>query len=280
MERGVYYDEPNSISLSGVYYDNIEIETQPGEQWLPIFDSVIPKIKPYYYISNQGRVYSTQVNNGTGGIKNTVVSNKGYERVSFMRYGMPMMNIGVHRAEILTFEPNVDSDNLQVNHINGDKLYNYYPENLEWCTASENIRHSYDTGLNVPKKGEKASSATHTEAQVRKICEGLEKGLSIEETTSYAGLEYNTNNRKYVSRIKRKDIWQDVSDEYNIPKESYGMKPFFTRDEAIQIKSLYNSGKTISDIVNIMKPGIDKSEFNKYSCVIYKITHGLTYKNI
>lgn len=280
MERGVYYDEPNKISLSGVYYDNTEIETEPGEQWLPIFDSVIPRIKPYYYISNHGRIYSTQVNNGQGGIKNTVTNYAGYERVSFIRYGATMKNMGVHRVEMLTFEPRVDSDNLQVNHINGDKLYNYYPENLEWCTDQENKIHAFSTGLMKPLLGENSGNATHTEEQIRKICEGLEKGLSIEDCTIYAGLENTTNNRKYVSRIKRKDVWQHVSDEYNIPEESYGMKPTFSNEEVLHIRSMMDSGLTDREIIDLLMPNLDKPILDKMRCVFYKIRHRLTYKDI
>ena len=38
-------------------------------------------------------------------------------------------------------------DNLQVNHIDGNKQNNNFL-NLEWVTASQNTKHAYDNGLN------------------------------------------------------------------------------------------------------------------------------------
>lgn len=52
----------------------------------------------------------------------------------------------VHRLVLSTFVPVERMDQLDVNHRNGTKIDNRL-ENLEWCTRSENTRHSYQNGL-------------------------------------------------------------------------------------------------------------------------------------
>ena len=52
----------------------------------------------------------------------------------------------VHRLILSSFKPVENMDKLDVNHINGDKTDNRL-SNLEWCTRSQNIKHSYKNGL-------------------------------------------------------------------------------------------------------------------------------------
>lgn len=59
----------------------------------------------------------------------------------------------VHRAVALAFLPN--PDNLpQVNHKDGNKKNNRI-ENLEWCSARDNLLHAFKTGLHPNEAFEK-----------------------------------------------------------------------------------------------------------------------------
>lgn len=71
----------------------------------------------------------------------------GYLRVKLRRNGRSE-NKSVHRIVAETFIKKPDKNNLQVNHIDGDK-YNNHVTNLEWCTSKDNINHAFENGLNT-----------------------------------------------------------------------------------------------------------------------------------
>lgn len=77
------------------------------------------------------------------------ISNKGYLRLALCEsYRKDYM---VHRLVLITFKPNIQ--NLpQINHIDGNKLNNHV-DNLEWCSSSHNVQHSFDLGLNYAASG-------------------------------------------------------------------------------------------------------------------------------
>ncbi|MCB2253447.1 NUMOD4 motif-containing HNH endonuclease [Pseudomonas chlororaphis] len=64
-------------------------------------------------------------------------------------YLIVAMDGGSHRAHrLVALAFHGPSDLPIVNHINGEKDDNR-PENLEWCTISENVRHAINSGLIV-----------------------------------------------------------------------------------------------------------------------------------
>jgi len=68
----------------------------------------------------------------------------GYLRLELSKDG-GRKHFRIHRLVIETFLPNPENK-PQVNHINGIKNDNRI-ENLEWCTALENMQHAHKTGL-------------------------------------------------------------------------------------------------------------------------------------
>lgn len=69
---------------------------------------------------------------------------KGYHRVVLCDHNVCRPKT-VHRLVAEVFHEG-DHEGLMVNHIDGNKLNNC-TDNLEWVTASENLKHAYDHNL-------------------------------------------------------------------------------------------------------------------------------------
>lgn len=96
-----------------------------------------------YYISNYGNVKSLK-NNKIIFLKqkNNRGNNKGfYKRVSLCKNNT-VTRFQVHRLVAIYFIQNKENKEC-VNHIDGNPSNNNY-KNLEWCTYSENEKHSYN----------------------------------------------------------------------------------------------------------------------------------------
>lgn len=113
------------------------IENLENEQWLPVVG-----FEDLYKVSNQGRVMSLHK-----GERILIQENKkGYMQVVLCRNGEHKKAI-VHRIVAQAFVANPEGKPF-INHINGIKNDNRI-ENLEWCTASENLYHAVRSGLKV-----------------------------------------------------------------------------------------------------------------------------------
>lgn len=111
-----------------------------------------------YQISNKGRVRSLDrpvlQRNDSIQIKKGLVlklakNHKGYSMVNLSKYNKKDFR-SVHRLVALHFIENPEKKE-QVNHIDGNKENNSV-SNLDWVTASENIRHAINNGLMIINK--------------------------------------------------------------------------------------------------------------------------------
>lgn len=99
----------------------------------------IKKGNKYYHVYENGDIFNIL----TGKKINTFLSKQGYLRLS-----LDGKKYSVHKVVIESFKGNSD---LQVNHRDGNKLNNNL-SNLEYVTASENLKHAYEIGIKKNKK--------------------------------------------------------------------------------------------------------------------------------
>lgn len=123
--------------------------TTKSERLIPI-----PEYEGRYSATSDGHIYSH--------ITDKVLSEKphssGYSSISLMGFDGKRHDLLVHRLICLAFHGAPKQDQTDVNHINCDKKDNR-PENLEWCSRKENMRHAMIRGrLTVQRKAVAASN--------------------------------------------------------------------------------------------------------------------------
>lgn len=151
-----------------------------------------------YSITEDGKVYSHL----SGRFLKSRINKYGYEQLSLK--GKTAL---VHRLVAEVYLPNIDK-NLQVNHIDGCKTNNN-KSNLEWCTAKQNINHSWETGLSKPLYGEDNPSTTITESIVHLICVMLQDGLRANDISKHLGVS-----KPIVLGIRDNKTWKSISSGY------------------------------------------------------------------
>lgn len=160
------------------------------------------QLKFDYYVEDNGKIWSGR----TQKYLSVQLDKDGYEKVQMMSRDGKRHRYSVHRLVLENFNPVENMENLQVNHIDGNKRNNKL-ENLEWVTCSENNRHAYQIGLKN-QKGEHNNATKLTELQVKEIINLL---LSKQYTQKEIGQKYNVC-EDTIGAIKNKRNWKYLTE--------------------------------------------------------------------
>lgn len=154
-----------------------------------------------YVLYEDGRLYSNYVKR----FLNPCINGRGYLQFG-LRVGGKHVNFRVHRLVAENFLERGQFS--EVNHIDGNKLNNHV-QNLEWCSRTDNIQHSYDMELRVKLTGEKNGRNLIAESKIHTICEMIVEGGKTAEIARRAGVNWHN-----VDAIRKKKNWKSVSDLY------------------------------------------------------------------
>lgn len=125
-----------------------------------------------------------------------------YQIINFQTIDNKKKTFRLHRLVLMAFHPVERMDELQVNHIDGNKLNNTL-SNLEWCTANENQQHAFDTGLNKARRGNSSNFSKLSENDIKRVLELYKLGWTQEKIADEVGCS-----RSNISYIVNGKTWQ------------------------------------------------------------------------
>lgn len=269
MERGKgishYHQYP--LIFEPIYEERFHYPFE--EIFKDITDISVPMIAPWYMISNFGRIWHKYLNE----FLNINIDSKGYSYKPFTtrESNLKTSIARIHRVVMMEFNYIPGCENLQVNHIDGNKMNNLIT-NLEWCTASENMLHC----ARILGKKNMPKSDYYTVNLVNNICQDLvEKILSEKEIAQ----KYNVPTH-YVESISARRISKEICDKYDFGNR----KNRLTDDQVKEICNYYVNNphngfdrNFYAEIIN--KMGFDNKNINDAE-MFRNIYNKKTYKSI
>lgn len=162
---------------------------------------VIPCTNNNYECNEFGQIRKV----GKEELKSTYADKQGYERVG-VYFDCKDHSMRVHNLIMNAFYGEKPFDKAEINHIDGNKMNNSL-DNLEWCTAKENSRHSVESGL-YPS-GERHYNSKYKQEDILEMYKLYKNGNSVSEIASL----YN-NDYRNVIRIVHGDRWNRTYQNY------------------------------------------------------------------
>jgi len=137
-----------------------------GNQQLELTSKDVKGFEGKYAVTRDGNVLNCK----KGRYLKPKLTKFGYYEVALSNQTNGTRNVSYKRIHRLVAEAFIDNPgNLeQVNHKNGNKLDNRV-ENLEWCTAKQNIQHAWQNGLSRPSKPNLGKKLPNTESKYRNV---------------------------------------------------------------------------------------------------------------
>ena len=184
-----------------------------------------------YQISSWGNI--RRINpDGSYKYLNPSISSNGYLHIGLCtNIRKKYMYVCIHRLVAWEFCEgyDIEMNKTHVNHINSNKLQNYY-ENLEWVTVSENMIHAFkygnkryvyhnnNSGPRPSIRGEKNPNSKFDIKLIEEICGLISKGYGntyIYNNTSLNTVTNFSNGNSLIKRIKSRKSWTGISSKYS-----------------------------------------------------------------
>ena len=160
----------------------------------------------HYFATDDGHIYSEHLKRNIS----EYYDKDGYKKVRLCNGTGERKVFSVHRLILETFCPNENSNNLQVNHKDGDKTNNAL-SNLEWVTCKENINHAYNLGLYTNIGDNNNGEHKLVTSQVLEIIQLL---LGHEMTIQEIANKYSVS-KNAIESIKYKKTWKHLTKNIN-----------------------------------------------------------------
>jgi DNA-binding CsgD family transcriptional regulator len=169
-----------------------------------------------YWISEHGDIITLAWRNGGVKLLKPQLNHKGYHRVRMCESKGVNKAKYIHRVVYETFFNDKWNPDLQINHIDGNKLNNHI-SNLEMVTNQENQDHAVKSGLKA--RGENFSKSKLKEKDIDHIFKLANNGVRNIDIAKTIGI-----NSRTVSQILLFETWT----HYSLKK---GYKPMRKRKD-------------------------------------------------